>query len=80
MSVLATQALDVLESLDCLRVLTGPVCRRCLDTDGELIPATFTDDHQGYAPPTDLCDSCANREPGDHVDANGASYGEWNRP
>lgn len=58
-------------AFDALRVLTGPICTRCLDTDGEIVVATERTDHHGWCADEDLCESCANREPGDQGEDDG---------
>lgn len=56
---------DALFGLDHLRILCGPICEHCWTSDGEIVPATETHcDPWGYVYAR-ICESCANREPGD---------------
>jgi hypothetical protein len=62
---------DLGYSLDHLRILAGPVCERCWNSDGEIIPAPHREDHHGWAPEEDMCTACYEREPGDQGEDDG---------
>jgi hypothetical protein len=57
-------------AFDALRILTGPICSSCWNTDGEIVVAT-EETVPLFGASEDLCESCANREPGDQGEDDG---------